>query len=652
MNNAIALDCETTGLDFVLGACPFMVTACDDTGELFCWEFEVDPYTRKVKRNRTVLKDMLKTLKQYDDWIFHHANFDLRAFAVLLDVPYEEIVQYHKHKEAFWDHIHCTLIASHVIDSKSSHGLKDLAERYLGVTKDDEKRLQDSVIAARRVVRSDYKLRLKSDPQAREWDILGDVHADYWLPKLVSKTFPNRSESHWNDVCEEYALRDVERTIGLWILFKKILETRKLEGVYFRSLEALRPILRIEGRGMNFFVHKARNELSNLQESIGTISTDLKLIASRYDMPELNLESPDQMRELLYQKMGLPPVKVTPSGRYSADAEALEALLEQFEPGAKDLRLDFLLRMKELRMELTTTKYIRNYLGYATKVPWGRKFIYKLFPNLNPTGTGTTRLSSSNPNGQNISTGREEEDDAGHKIKRFNLRELFGPPPGYVWYCIDYSSLQLVIFAYEANDAGMIESFAKGYDFHNYVACGLFNTDSPTKNERRIAKNVNYALIFGAGARKVDTTAGMDGAYELYQNQFPIVAEYMNRISYQVRKKGYVTTAFGYPLVVPKEQPYKGVNYIVQGDEGEIVKQAMVLCDNYLQNHPSQARLIMQIHDELVFECPVNNPFPVETICNLMMSPSRNLGWVTPVTPAIARVHWGDQEKIEFSTAN
>jgi DNA polymerase-1 len=368
-------------------------------------------------------------------------------------------------------------------------------------------------------------------------------------------------------------------------------------------------------------------------------------IVNSFGLEEFNFESPMQLQSLLYQEMKFPVVSLTDKGKPSTDASTLQHLINCCPDHPN---IDFLVYLKELKLNLTSSKYIRNYLHFAIPSTKGKRNYYTLYPNLNQTGTKTTRFSCSNPNGQNISTGKEEEDDTGHKIKRFNLRELFGPPPGYVWYAIDYSSLQLIIFAYEANDQGMIDAFAKGYDFHNYVAKGLFNTEEPTKTERRIAKNVNYALIFGAGAERVDATAGMDGAYQLYQNQFPIVAEYMAKISYQVRKTGQVKTAFGYPLNVPREQPYKGVNYIVQGDEGNIVKQAMYLTNRYLSLHPSKSRLIMQIHDELVFECPKDKDFPLSTICQLMMGPAREVGWTTPVGASLVTTHWGDKKELEL----
>lgn len=638
--SVIAIDTETTGLNFLLGAEPFMVTACDLEGNLFYWEFDINPVTKKIKRNRTTLKDIKNTLTQYDDWVFHNANFDLRALATLFEIPVQQVKKLHKHSDGFWDHVHDTLLMSHVLDNQRSHGLKDLSVRYLKFPKDDEESLKEATKAARRLFRS-----LHRKGEIPDWQIHDETEADYWLPKLMFKAFPVLAQPHWKDVCLSYALKDVERTISLYTLFKDLLLKRDTYGIYLREIETLKVVTDVQSRGMNFLRPVATRVLNGLESQIESYSQKLMAKVNSFGIEEINFESPPQLQNLLYQLMKFPVVALTDKGKPSTDASTLQHLINCCPDHP---HVDFLVYLKELKLNLTSSKYIRNYLHFAIPSQEGKRKKFTLYPNLNQTGTKTTRFSCSNPNGQNISTGKEEEDDTGHKIKRFNLRELFGPPPGYVWYAIDYSSLQLIIFAYEANDEGMIDAFAKGYDFHNYVAKGLFDTEEPTKNERRIAKNVNYALIFGAGAERVDATAGMDGAYELYQNQFPIVADYMAKISYQVRKTGQVKTAFGYPLNVPREQPYKGVNYIVQGDEGNIVKQAMSLTNDFLSMHPSKSRLIMQIHDELVFECPKDKEFPLSRICSLMMSPAREIGWSTPVGAALVTTHWGNKKELEL----
>jgi len=638
--SVLAIDTETTGLNFLLGAEPFMVTACDLEGNLFYWEFDLDPTTKKIKRNRTTLKDIRQTLKQYDEWVFHNANFDLRALATLYQIPVQEVCQLHKHSDGFWWHIHDTLLMSHVLDNQRSHGLKELSVRYLKFPKDDEESLREATKAARRLVRS-----LHRKGEIPDWQIHEETEADYWLPKLLFRAFPELSQPNWNEVCLSYALKDVERTISLYTLFKDLLLKRDTYRIYLQEISTLRVVTDIQSRGMNFLKPVATEVLTGLETQIEDYSQKLMEKVNSFGLETCNFESPPQLQHLLYQLMRFPVVALTDKGKPSTDASTLQHLISCCPDHP---HVDFLVYLKELKLNLTSSKYIRNYLHFAIPSKQGKRNRYTLYPNLNQTGTKTTRFSCSNPNGQNISTGKEEEDETGHKIKRFNLRELFGPPPGYVWYCIDYSSLQLIIFAYEANDEGMIDAFTKGHDFHNYVAQGLFDTEQPTKNERRIAKNVNYALIFGAGAERVNATAGMDGAFELYQNQFPIVAEYMAKISYQVRKTGLVKTAFGYPLSVPREQPYKGVNYIVQGDEGNIVKQAMYLTNNYLAMHSSKSRLIMQIHDELVFECPKDREFPLSTICQLMMGPAREVGWSTPVGAALVTNHWGDKKELEL----
>lgn len=642
--NAIAIDCESSGINVANGSESFLWTACDLEGNTFHWEFEIDPVTGRVIRDWSKIQKMIRLLNKYHTWIFHNGNFDLRMLAVLLKMPYEEIHTIRGlSKDEFWERIEDTIVMSHLIDNIRSHGLKELAERFVKIPKDDEEELKSAVIKARTAARSIIRKNKLED-----WMIHGPTEENYWLPKYIFDNYRSYAKPEWETVCLTYAIRDVERTIILYQFFMDLLKQRKLWEVYREQIQVMRTIVNLEGRGMNFFADRATEGISTIESSMKELDSILLTIAKQHKVPEINFDSPKQIANLLYEKMGVPilPGTLTESGNPSVSKDVLDLLLRVKK--VPSIAKSFIRGYQERQIESTSLKFIKNYQSFKVKVPVGKRFRYALYPNINQIGTKTTRVSSYNPNGQNISTGVEEEDDHGVKHKRFNLRELFGPPPGFVWFSIDYTSLQLILFAYEANDTGMIESFSKGYDFHNYVACGLFNTDKPTKEQRKIAKNVNYALIFGGGATTVDLTAGMNGAYELYCTQFPIVAEYMEQVMSQVRRKGYVETAFGYPLMVPRDEPYKGVNYKIQGDEGIIVKRAMVSTEKYLDGHRSQGKLIMQIHDELLFECPAERKglFPLKKIVQLMMKPAKDIGWVTPVSPALITKDWSIEEKL------
>lgn len=639
--NAIAIDTETTGPSLYHGCEAFMVTACDIDGDLYCWEGLINPYNRKVSWSDNDIKEMIEVFSQYAHIVFHNATFDLRAIELIDQELYNVIID---------KIVDDTIIQSHIVNSAGSHKLKDLAIYYLDLLDDDEAELKLAVQQARTLANKVYP----------DWVIAGQnieslpnytgsySFCDYWLPAAIARHLKYPENHPWYTVCQKYGERDVERTISLYCSFIKYLRQAYQDGIYEDHCEVIHVVKAIQDGGFHFFKDKAEAAIEQLTSEITPYT---ELIAHLVG-PDFNINSPKQLCELLYDHYGLPILKVTDKGSASTDAETLNELAVDFCDGSSSYEEAglFLNALLEVRVRNTTCNYINNYLKYAKPYNvWysdGSQYcLYYLHPSLNQTGTATTRFSCSNPNSQNISKGKEEEDDQGNKRRVFNLRELFGPPPGYNWIAIDYKSLQLIIFAYESGDEGLIRTFLEGGDPHNYVACQLFDTSAPTELERRIAKNVNYALIFGAGANKLDRTAGRAGIRDLYRSQFPSTDSYMQKVIKQGRFQGYVKTAWGYPITVSPDKAYKGVNYIIQGDEGEIVKRAMVNTHQFLfQEHP-ECRLIMQIHDELIFEFPEWYKFPLEDIKREMMEPAASIGWCTPVDAALITEHWG--KKIE-----
>lgn len=248
------------------------------------------------------------------------------------------------------------------------------------------------------------------------------------------------------------------------------------------------------------------------------------------------------------------------------------------------------------------------------------------------------------------SKGHEEEDElSGTKVRKLNLRTVFGPRRGRQWIAIDYSQLQLRIFAFLSQEQSLQDAFDAGWDFHTFVACRIFNTDNPSDLQRRIAKNVNFALIFGAGQAKVDATAGMPGAYDLFRSQFPSVDRYMSSLIRQTRRTGVVWTAGGYPLRIPKDRAYACVNYAVQGTEGDIVKDALHKTHSFIRNDEqyNDVRLILTVHDELLFESPTSVQFPVDPICEIMENAGLALGMTTPVEASLIRKSWDAKEDVK-----
>jgi len=296
----------------------------------------------------------------------------------------------------------------------------------------------------------------------------------------------------------------------------------------------------------------------------------------------------------------------------------------------------------------TGVRYMKGYkqLALHQKDNW-----HKIYPSLNQSGTKTSRLSSSNPNGQNVGK-KDKIKLAGEEIVIPKLRDCFCPPPGKIWYSIDYSQIEIRVFATLSEEYSILEALDAGYDFHGFVASKIFNKEPEevTDSERTIAKNTNFAIIFGAGPDKINRTAGIPNAYELFAGQFPNVTDFMTKIINSVKETGRLRTADGYRLDIPFNAPYKAVNYLVQGTAGRIIKRAMVSLDKLEWFDWEDIKMILQIHDELIFEINKHSKYnsneTLRTIMSVMEEAGSSMGIHTPVSCEKISDDWGHGEEI------
>lgn len=277
-----------------------------------------------------------------------------------------------------------------------------------------------------------------------------------------------------------------------------------------------------------------------------------------------------------------------------------------------------------------------------------------LFTSLNPVGTKSTRFSGSNPNPQNISKGGKGKKGLEWlSTRQFSLRSVFGPIPGREWLCFDYKQLQLVIFAIVSGDPKMIEAVIRGDDFHMFMAREIFDLspeEKPSEWQRDIAKTVNFAFVFGAREDKLNRTAGMPGLYAILQTVFPVAVGFLEKTEWEVRRRGYVTTPGGYRLYVPEGKEYSGVNYKVQGSEGEIVKRAQYGIHAYCEKRvadPSDFRMNMYVHDEVVFDGKIGHTHHhIGPIAKIMNDAAMTFGIPAKVDAKLCRKNWSEGEKI------
>ena len=642
MKKYLAVDTETTGVDLFHSATPFAVSACDEQGKTWFWEWEVDPQTRQPEVANGDLTEIRKLLEG-KHLVFHNAKFDMRALTnlgILISMPpwepqgsFEQLVS-RKIELVKVAGIEDTLLASHVCDSNEPHGLKYLAEEYLDILDTDQDALLEEVRSARRYAKAqDWQLgEAKSNTSS--------VHCDYWMPRAAFDS----------DVLETYAVQDAVRTMLLWKMYEEVLKKENLTDQYDLRKQLLLVAFDMETVGVSIKPRTLSSEIKRYLEAADAAEEKCFSIVDSKGLvdEDFNIRSGIQLQRVLYgdetastanKRKGLscPVIEETKTG-YSTSAGTLRTLHGKYtKPRSKAHQ--FLTSLLQCRKATTCANYLTSYQKLALK----KDARTVLHPSFNQTGTRTTRWSSSNPNGQNIGSGGK--DGLGQDTDDFCLRSVFGPPKGRGWYCADYSQLELRILAVLAQEEKMLEAFDNGGDIHQLTAdnCGI---------TRKQAKGVNFALVYGAGKQKLDDMTGVKNFPKLFGEAFPGVAKYMKATIQQVRKQGYVTTLGGYRLVVPKDKAYIGTNYSIQGSAGDILNRAMLSTDCFLKASAPQVsgQLILCIHDELVFDIKKGayEDNDISTLKNLMELSGKILGVTTPVEVSKVSSKWSEKKGIEL----
>ncbi|WDF98939.1 DNA polymerase I [Pectobacterium carotovorum subsp. carotovorum] len=311
---------------------------------------------------------------------------------------------------------------------------------------------------------------------------------------------------------------------------------------------------------------------------------------------EFNLSSTKQLQGILYEKQKLPILKKTPKGAPSTNEEVLAELALDYPLPKLILEYRGLAKLKS-----TYTDKLPLMINPATK---------RVHTSYHQAVTATGRLSSSDPNLQNIPV----RNDEGRRI-----RQAFIAPKGYSIVAADYSQIELRIMAHLSGDKGLLNAFANGLDIHRATASEVFGIalDKVTSEQRRSAKAINFGLIYGMSAfglsRQLNIPRSESQKYmNLYFERYPGVQDYMERTRQQAAKHGYVSTLDGRRLYLPdihsrnamarKGAERAAINAPMQGTAADIIKKAMIAIDDWLQKDAPKVKMIMQVHDELVFE--------------------------------------------------
>jgi len=447
-----------------------------------------------------------------------------------------------------------TLLESYVLEADASHELGALAQRHCGLT------------------------TLSYD------DVTGKGAARIPFAQVTIER------------ATAYAAEDADVCMRVHrVLAPRLAAEEKLAFIY-RQIEL--PIAEILFRMERHGVLIDAQLLHEQSAALGRRLLEIEAEAHRLAGEPFNLNSPKQLAEILFTRLGLPVVKKTPSGTPSTDEEVLARLAEDYPLPKRLLEHRSLAKLKG---------------AYTDKLP---KMVNpatgRVHTNFSQAVAVTGRLASSDPNLQNIPIRTEE----GRKI-----RAAFIAPPGRRIVSADYSQIELRIMAHLSGDAGLLEAFARGEDIHRATAAEVFGITplEVSAEQRRAAKAINFGLIYGMSAfglaRQLGIERSVAQAYiERYFTRYPGVARYMEATRAQARERGYVETVFGRRLWLPEIRSGSpgrrqaaeraAINAPMQGTAADLIKLAMIAVQDWLDREKLQTALILQVHDELVLEAP------------------------------------------------
>ncbi len=396
------------------------------------------------------------------------------------------------------------------------------------------------------------------------------------------------------DRAAEYSAEDADVTLRLHqTLWPRIEAVPQLKRLYEEFEQPLVPVLlRMEHHGVlidrDLLRAQSREMTGQMQELVGRARKEAGF--------EFNIESPKQLQQILFEKMQLPVLRKTPTGQPSTAEDVLEELAESY-PLPRIVLDDRVLA----KLKSTYTDKLPEQVNERT----GR-----IHTSYHQAVAQTGRLSSQDPNLQNIPIRRPE----GRRI-----RQAFIAPPGYVLMAADYSQIELRIMAHLSGDEGLLAAFAADLDVHQATAAEVFSVelDTVTPDQRRLAKTINFGLIYGMSpfglARQLGIDRGAAQSYvERYFARYPGVKRFMDSTRVKARESGFVETVYGRRLYLPEIRSSNrqlreyaersAINAPMQGTAADIIKSAMIAVDAWCQREDVPARLIMQVHDELVLE--------------------------------------------------
>ena len=557
--------------------------------------------------------ETISTEKKLDEWIAKLKNSDLVAIdteTTSLNYMMAEIVGISFAVTA--NHAAYVPLQHNYVGVPKQLSLKNTLNKLKPILEDKTKRKVGQNLKYDQEVFANYKINLRGiehDTMLASY-VLNSTATRHNLDALALN-YLNIKTIHYEDVAgkgakqisfnqvsiEEaapYACEDAEVVIKLnSVLTSKLKKIPSLEKIY-RTIEIpLIPVLsRIERNGVMINSDMLAKQTKNLKNRMREIEIEAHSLAKE----SFNISSPKQIQSVLYDKLNLPILAKTPKGQPSTAESVLQDLSEEYE-------------LPKLILEYRSMSKLCS--TYTEKLPQMiNQKTGRVHTSYHQAVTATGRLSSSDPNLQNIPIRTEE----GRKI-----RQAFIAPKDHVIVAADYSQIELRIMAHLSKDKGLLSAFDQGLDIHKTTAAEVFAVaiNSVTKDQRRAAKAINFGLIYGMSAFGLAKQLGIDRNeakeyVDLYFNRYPGVKRFMDLTRDNAKQNGFVETVYGRRLYLPEinarnaaRRQYAertAINAPMQGTAADIIKHAMIDIDIWISKANFNAKMLMQVHDELVFE--------------------------------------------------
>jgi len=449
-----------------------------------------------------------------------------------------------------------TLLESYVLESHLPHNMDSLAERHLGM-----KTIRYEEVCGKGVHQIGFDqvdLKIATDYAAEDADITLRLHLELWP--------------------------QIQESPGLLYVYEKI------------EMPAMRVLGIMERNGIRIDSALLAKQGQQVGKRLLELEGEIHQLAGQ----PFNIQSPKQIAEILFGQLELPVIKKTPSGAPSTDEEVLQKLAEDYPLPAR------ILDYRSLAKLMST---------YIEKLPrMADPKTGRVHTNFSQATAVTGRLASSDPNLQNIPVRTEE----GRRI-----REAFVPAEGCKLLSADYSQIELRIMAHIAEDDNLLAAFRDGKDVHQATAAEIFGIplDEVSSEQRRYAKVINFGLIYGMSAFGLAGNLGIERSaaqnyIAKYFDRYPGVAQYMEHTRLEARENGYVETVFGRRLWLPEIKGSNGprrqgaeraaINAPMQGTAADLIKLAMIAVEDWLEKEQLKTKLLLQVHDELVFDVPLD----------------------------------------------